>query len=323
MSSNGPDLDTTRLIARVLTLHYQEGLLQAEIATSLGLSSAKVNRLIKQGRELGMIEFTIHSQFQRLFDLEGKLKRRWDLKNCVVVEAVMGSPGTTLVEVGKAAGSILLETVKKGETIAISGGKALNALAENLDSAASLKVDVVPMTGGVQGQHYTDVNYIASRIADSLGGTATLLHAPLHADTADERELLMSVRSVRDVMDKAKQASVALFGIGSVTGETSTYYKAHPVSVAGRKKLYKNGVRAEFLGYLIDGNGALFENEFNSRLVGLPPADACKIPTRIGIASGLEKAEPICAALNGGYINTLVVDDQTAQEVLEHQLELA
>ena len=43
------DPEALRLIARVLTLHFQEGLSQAEIAKGLKLSTAKVNRLIKQG----------------------------------------------------------------------------------------------------------------------------------------------------------------------------------------------------------------------------------------------------------------------------------
>ena len=61
MNSVSPSPDQMRLIAQVLTLHFEEGRLQSEIATELGLSSAKVNRLIKQGRRLGMVQITIKS----------------------------------------------------------------------------------------------------------------------------------------------------------------------------------------------------------------------------------------------------------------------
>ena len=248
MNVRGADIESMRLMARVLTLHYEEGLLQSQVAAELGLSSAKVNRLIKQGRELGLVEITVNTPFQPLFDLERQLTRRWGLKHCLVVSGVTDNAETTLNQVGRGGGTVLEDTIRDGETIAISGGKALSAVIENLTVGRTYDVNVVPMTGGVQGQHYTDVNHIATRLADKLGGRATLIHAPLHADTAKERDLLMSVSSVRRVMDIARRASVALVGIGGVVGANSTYYQAHPIPEEKRIELIKGGVRGEFLG---------------------------------------------------------------------------
>ena len=321
MSISGGDVESMRLMARVLTLYYEEGRRQSQVATELGLSSAKVNRLIKQGRELGMVEISVNSPFQRQFDLERKLTQKWDLKNCLVVPAVTGSAETTLNQVGKGAGRMLVGAIRDGDTIGISGGKALSALIENLNVDRSFDVKVVPMTGGVQGQHYTDVNHVATQLADKLGGRATLIHAPMHADTAEEKEFLISVRSVQDVMETVRNAAVAVMGIGSVTGVNSTYYEANSVPESERKRLFDLGVRGEFLGHLIDGDGRLSDSELNSRLVALPPHEAAKIPMTIGVASGAEKVEPIRAALNGGYINSLVLDERTAEAILEHEME--
>lgn len=323
MNTNRDDFDNLRIMARVLTLHYEEGHLQSRIATELGLSTAKVNRLIKQGREMGMVEITVNSPFQHVFDFERKLSEKWDLKNCLVVPTMTGNKETTLNQVGKGAGSVLVDAIRDGDTIAISGGKALSAIIDNLNVDRKFDVNVVPMTGGVQGQHYTDVNHIATQLADKLGGRATLIHAPLHAETAKERDILMSVRAVRNVMDIARNANVALVGVGSVIGDDSTYYDAHPMPEADRRKLVEEGVRAEFLGHLIDGDGNLSDNDFNSRLVGLPPHDAAKIPTTIGVASGPHKVRPICAALNGGYVNSLVLDESTAESIINDNLEVA
>jgi DNA-binding transcriptional regulator LsrR (DeoR family) len=323
MSTRGTDFENMRLMARVLTLHYQESYPQSQIASQLGLSTAKVNRLIKQGRESGMLEITVNSPFQREFELESKLSRKWDLKYCLVVSSVSGNAKSTLNQVGKGAGDLLVGTIRDGDTIAISGGKALSAVIDNLNISRSYDVNVVPMTGGVQGQHYTDVNYIATQLAEKLGGRATVLHAPLHADSKQERDMLMSVRATRDVMDMARNAAVALVGVGSVIGDSSTYYDAHPVSEADRKTLVAEGVRAELIGHLIDGHGNLSDNDFNSRLVGLSPHEAAKIPTTIGVASGPEKVRPVCAALNGGFINSLVLDEHTVEDVLEYELKEA
>jgi DNA-binding transcriptional regulator LsrR (DeoR family) len=322
MNTSGADFESMRLMARVLTLYYEEGRRQSQVAAELGLSSAKVNRLIKQGRELGMVKISINSPFQGLFDLERKLAQKWDLKNCRVVPAVTGNAQTTLNQVGKAAGMVLVDTIRDGDTIGISGGRALRAVIENMPAVKPIDVNVVPLTGGVQGHHYTDVNHAATTLADLLGGRATLIHAPLFSESPQERELLMSVKSVQGVMQLAREADVVLAGIGSVLGPNATYSQVHPMSDAALTKLVEQGVSGEFLGHLIERDGKLSECELNSMLVGVPPTDAAKIPIRIGVASGREKAEPIMAALNGRYINVLVVDEEAAEAVLTSELEV-
>ncbi len=320
LNTNDLDSNALRLIARVLTLHFQEGLSQTEIAAGHKLSTAKVNRLIKQGRELGMIEFIIHSPFQRLFELEKRMQVRWPQTKFQVIDAVTGNSKTTLDLVGKAAASYLQTILEGGDVVAISGGKAVSAVADNLNAAKKTQYRVVPLTGGVLGQHYTDVNHVATRVAEGLGGTANLMHAPLHADSEEERDMLMSVRTIREGMERAQAAEVALFGVGSVVGKDSTYYAAHLLSARQRKQLYQDGVRAELLGHFIDGSGSLCDSELNSRLVSLPLHKARNIPNRIGVASGWEKVEPICAVLNGRHVSVLIVDDDTAYKVLDHRL---
>ena len=318
-ASENPSLELVRRIHSVLAMHYLEGKKQSEISVLLNISTATVNRLIKQGRELGMVQISINSPYQRLFDLERKLAARWPLEGVLVTPAVTDNPITTLGQVGSAAGGLLLETVQSGDTIAISGGKAVRAMIENLSTERSLDVNVVPMTGGVQGQHYTDVNHVATLLAEKLGGRATLVHAPLFAETPEEQDMLMSMRSVREVFDAARNASIALVGIGSVAGEQSTYYEALPMTSDARQALAASDVRGEFLGHLIDANGRLSAIEFNSRLVALPPSDVARIPSTVGVVSGAEKVEPIRAVLAGKYINSLVLDEETAHGVLERE----
>lgn len=317
MNSGSSYSDQLRLITRVLSYHFEEGRSQTEVAAELGMSPAKVNRLIKQGRELGIVEIKIKSPYLRLFDLENALSRRWNLKNCLVVPGVTGSVEATRNEVGKGAATFLMETIRDGDTIAISGGKTISTVIENLPDNRGHDVTVVPMTGGVQGRHYTDVNHLATEFANKLSGHATLIHAPLHADTEEERDLLMSLKSVQGVMGQARGAAIALVGIGAVTGEDSTYYEAHPVTPAERQRHYESGVRSEFLGYLIDHDGKLSDNGYNARLVALPPLEVARIPVAIAVACGTEKTEPILAALRGRYFNSLVTDERTAKAVLE------
>lgn len=317
MAESKEDFETIRQVYTVLVLHFVDGMKQNDIATALNLSPSKVSRLITQGRKLGMVRIEIESPFQHLVDLERNLIEAAGLKSAVVAPTVSGSPGTTLQQVGRAAANQLLETLRDGDVIAITGGKAVSAVVENLEPERSFDVTVVPLTGGVQGKYYTDVNHLATRLAERLGGSTMLLHAPLFAESREQRDMLMAMGSVRQVFDLARKAAVALVGIGSIRTPGSSYFDLHPVSDADRNRLLKSGAVAEFLAHLIRDNGAVADYPLNSRLVALEPWELAHCRRTIGVAAGVEKVLPIQAVLKGRFLSSLVVDEQTASGILE------
>ena len=97
------DFELIRQIHTVLILHFLEGKKQSEIASELNLSTSKVNRLITQGRKMGMIKIDIESPFQTLMDLERDLAAATSLTDAVVTPSISGSVDTTLQQVGRAA----------------------------------------------------------------------------------------------------------------------------------------------------------------------------------------------------------------------------
>ncbi len=319
MQERPPEYETIRQIQTVLVLHFIEGRKQSEIAEQLNLSTSKVNRLITQGRKLGMLKIEVESPFQRLVDLESALVGGGGLNSAMVTPTMEASEKATLQQVGQAAASHLAETLRDGDVIAITGGKAVNAVVESLETDRKWDVTVVPMTGGVQGKYFTDVNHLATRLAERLGGKTMLLHAPLFAESRAQRDMLMGVSSIREVLDLARRANVALVGVGSVQPAESSYYDLHPVPEADRKMLVGTGVVGEFLAHLIRENGAVANFALNSRLVALSPHELSQCQRVIGIAAGASKVLPITAALNGGYLNSLIVDEATAEAVLKQR----
>jgi DNA-binding transcriptional regulator LsrR (DeoR family) len=217
----------------------------------------------------------------------------------------------------------LVENIRDGDIIAITGGKGVSALVDNLRVDRKFDVTVVPLTGCVQGKHYTDVNHVATKLAEGLGGKAMLIHAPLFAETVEEKRLIGSLRQINEVFDLARNADIALTGIGSILAPGSSYYDLHPISAADRKTLINKGAVGEFVAHLIDETGQLCDVQLNNRLVSLEPDEVAKIPKTVGIAAGEEKAVPVRAILNGRYLSSLVVDEATATTALNPQKEFA
>jgi len=316
MTDKKDDFEAIRQIHTVLMLHFMDGMTQQAIASQLNLSTSKVNRLITQGRKLGMVRIEIESPFQRLVELEQRLMEIARLVGAVVTPTVPGSADSTLQQVGRAAANQLLETLRDGDVIAITGGKAVSAVVDNLVAERAFDVTVVPLTGGVQGKFYTDVNHLATQLAERLGGRTMLVHAPLFAESRAQRDMLMDMASIREVFELARRASVALVGIGSIRTPGSSYYDLHPISAEDRDALFAQGVSGEMMAHLIHADGSVADFPLNSRLVALDPAELMASPRVIGVAAGMEKVLPIQAALNGRFLKSLVVDEVTAAAVL-------
>jgi DNA-binding transcriptional regulator LsrR (DeoR family) len=306
-----------RQMHQALVLHFLEGLTQAQIADQLGVSQPTVNRLIKRGRQLGLVEIKIKSPVEPLIDLEERLLALGGINRAIVVPTVSDNPQTALQAVGEAAARLLLDEIADGDTICITGGKGVSAVVAGLRAPRSFNVEVVPATGCVQGKHYTDVNHVSTSMADKLGGRAYQIHAPLFADSAAERAMLINMRSVADVFKRAREAKVALVGIGSILTDDSSYYDLHPSSSTDRQSIEQSGASCELLAHLLDDRGQVCAYSLNDCLVSLTLREFASIPSKIGVASGPNKARPILSIMRGNHLDTLVTDEATGQRILD------
>jgi deoxyribonucleoside regulator len=73
------------------------------------------------------------------------------------------------------------------------------------------------------------------------------------------------------------------------------------------------------LARFFDDAGEPVRSEFDARVIGVELADLRNIDTTILVAGGDAKVPAITGAVRGGYINTLITDEVTAQQLLTHQ----
>lgn len=315
-SYSGDEFDRLRRVHRVLVMHYVEGLSQAEIAKRTGMSHPTVNRLVKEGHDRGYVKISINSPLQPLFEIEEKLVATKGLSEAIVTPAISDQEDVNLATAGKAAADYMLSRLKDGDTICVSGGRGVDAVISALSPSRPYDVTVVPATGAVQGNFFTDVNNLAAQLARKLSGKAFQLHAPVFAHSRKERDVLLSLQSVSDVLDQARKATIALVGIGSVLEERSTY-RSLGANGGKSEDLARVGAVGELIAHLIDREGNLCDHELNQRVIGLTLAELHAIPLAIGISSGARKALPIASVLRGGHLDVLATDETTGAGILE------
>jgi DNA-binding transcriptional regulator LsrR (DeoR family) len=309
--------EAVRLMNTVLTLYYVDGLTQTEIAQRLNFSTAKVNRLLLQAREQGYVNITIRTPFQQLFDLEDRLKAVFGLQDVIVIPAVAESGSSPLNALGAAAAEFLLAHLRDGDVLGIGGGSAVHALYQAITPARSYKVEVVPLIGAVQGEISTDSNYLAAHLAERLGGKAYQLHAPVIVDSREQCETLKSMGPVKEILDIARRANIAIVGVGTVDAEVSRFVQFTALSAQDMKHIASDcGGVGDINAFVFDIEGRACAQEYADRVLGLTLPELKSIPYRIGVAATETKALPIYGALRGGYLHALITDEAAARGVL-------
>ena len=313
-----PAYETIRLFNTILSLYYIEELTQSKIAKRLGLSTAKVNRLLQQARELGYVNITIRTPFQQLFDLETRLKSVFGIQEAIVIPSMGDSSSLSLNALGTAAANFFLEHLRDGDVVAITPGTTIQAVVQAIDTTRSYKVEVAPMLGAIQGQIESDMNFLATNMGERLGAKAYQLHAPAFADTKAHGDTLRSMVQVKNILDMARHANVALLGVGTVDPDISRFVQFTALSAGDMKNIADGcGGVGEICAHVYNIDGQPCGKEYADRVIGLTLPEIKNIPFRIGVAASAAKALPIYGALRGGYLQALITDEAAARGVLE------
>ena len=100
--------DDIRLIVKIAQLYYEQDMTQAQIARELGIYRTTISRLLKRGREQGIVTIAINYDYNENLWLEQQLKQKFGLKEAVVASSdglleeeqlsAMGQHGALLVD---------------------------------------------------------------------------------------------------------------------------------------------------------------------------------------------------------------------------------
>jgi DNA-binding transcriptional regulator LsrR (DeoR family) len=212
-------LDELRLMAKVARMYYRDGLRQVQITERLNIHQSTVSRLLKRAEKEGIVRMTLSMPSGLHPELEDALQSAYGLQEAIVVDAV-DQEEQIVRDLGAAAAFYLETTLKARDVVGISSwSAALLAMVEAMHpSARGGGAQVVQILGGI-GNPSAELHatQLTQRLANLIGGVATLLPAPGAVGTADARRVMLKDRYVQEAMALFRSITVALVGIGAVT----------------------------------------------------------------------------------------------------------
>jgi len=176
-----PTEEQSRLMVKVARMYHERGRKQAQIASELHITQARVSRLLRKAADAGIVKTVVSSPAGVHTDLEERLEQCYGLIEAVVVDALSSEERDIAQNLGAAAAVYLESTLLGNEIVGISSSSAtLLAAVTFLGRATSPVVtDVVQLVGGVgEPQVQIDANRLLTTFASATGATPIFLPAP-------------------------------------------------------------------------------------------------------------------------------------------------
>lgn len=309
-------IDSLVYIAR---LYYEHNYSQQMIAEKTGFSRPYVSKLINEAREIGIVEIKINDPNMAESPIEQKLKEKFGLKKVIVVP-VSDRPGENILyKLSNALSRYLNIIVEDNDIIGVSWGTTLYLCSLNLKVFKEVKnIKVIQMCGAIS---MTDKDIYASEIpkkfADAFKGTPYLLPLPAVVDDIKVKNAIVKDKNISEILEMGKKANIALYSVG-IFDHNKTLSRAGYVSDEKVDELLRKGAVGDMCSRIININGAICDQELNDRTIGIELDDLKKKEYSILVAGGISKAKCIFAALNGGYANVLITDEEVTRELLNY-----
>lgn len=300
-------------LARVSHMYYEQGMTQQQIADALKISRMRVSRMLQQSKAEGIVRISIaYSGFYP--HLERQLMALYPATRFVVSDSLDGTDEALKRSLGKAAADVLAKSLAPGDRVALGWGTTLRETAQCLTEPLP-SVTFVPLIGGqVHAGLDVHANSIAEAMARNTGGKALRIFAPAVAESVRAKELLVSSAAVRETLEVAAAAEVALFSVGSPFSPSTTIELVGYYTAADIEQLRASGAACDLISIsYFDVSGNNCSQELSDRTVSITEQQLRTVPLKICVAGGTDKHQAIEIALRLNLIDVMVLDELSAR----------
>ncbi len=305
------EVEKRERLAKVAQRYYLEDWKQSDIAKELGVSRPLVSRMLKEARELGVVEIKIQAPDLEEKELFTQLYQRYNIRGGVLVDDGSTDTESNLLLSQAAIG--LLDTLKT-RRLGLGWGHFIGEMVkylESTDNAVPQVVTVCPMIGnsGIPIRHYQSSESVRV-FSERLKASPYFLNLPALPDDCLEKEVFCGTESYRQICQQWERMDTAFVNIGN--------YPSTPDFASGARYgtlLQRNKACGRIICYYINRAGDIIQSEQDFALqIPLSTLGECK--NVVGLCSANTNAAALEGALNTGMLTHLVARRNLVKELI-------
>lgn len=304
------------VLAMVANMYYNAELTQNQIAERLYTSRSKISRMLKEARELGIVNVYIKEPWERNLEYEQRMMERFHLKNIRIIKQKDADEVNVRKVIYEASAYYLDSIIKEDMVVGISWGNTLYNIVKYIsaNNHKNIPITVVPIMGAANiDSPEKDGLDLSKDLASAYGGKYQYIYAPLFVKNKDIKESLIQDDNIKGALELAQNADVILTSVGSIVHKSwSNYLSSKTLDALERK-----GVIGHIGGHFFDIYGQELDTTLAERMIGIDFNKLEEHQEMVCIACGEKKAEPVLGAIKGNYISTLIIDEKCAEKILK------
>lgn len=303
-------------LTEIARRYYIDEHSQADIAKEYKLSRPTVSNILKQCREEGIVEIRIRESSAFARGLSDRLQDRFGIRAAVIIPSNEDS-SAVLSRAGAEAAAFASSVITDGMKVGVAWGTSLFQMVHQMKHLNVVDAEVVQLMGGLGAANpQYDGADLARELSKMLNARYYPLQCPVLVKNIEVKEMLISENGIRDTLKQTADLDIAFVGLSSNDPDKSALVKAGFLTHDEAEDTLKAGAVGHICGYSYGAQGEMLNLSVNHRIIGIEFNNLKKIPERLGIACGAEKAEAIKAAMLGGLITTLITDESAALRIL-------
>ena len=316
MLADEHDLDSDIRI-RAAWLYFMEGMTQDAVAKALGITRARVLRMLQTAREDGTVQTRVTSQLRECIELERKLERVYGVERAIVIPKPQDDTRVGAL-VGAVTGAYLESELNDGMTVGLGWGRTLSSSLPHIAPRAFNRMTVVSLIGGLTRAAQLNPSEFAWQFSRLIGANCYLLAAPALVDSAKTRKALIERCGLNEVLGKSTKMDMALVSVGSMSAQ-ATAFRIGFLSEAERRSLLAKGAVGDLLYNFFDADGRLLKHSINDRVMSMPIESLKSVQKRVLISGGQDKIEALWGGIKLLKANVLITNEKTAAGLLKRR----
>ncbi|MGY0693579.1 sugar-binding transcriptional regulator [Virgibacillus sp. FSP13] len=244
--------------------------------------------------------------------LEEQLKDKLQVEQVMVVPGNSDNESWVKQEMGKACVSFLNSTSAVDQTIAVTGGTTMAAVAQAMTpSDIPGPCLFVPARGGIGEKVENQANTIVAEMAQKTNGDYRMLYVP---DPLSETSYHTMLRepSINEILELIRKSDVVLHGIG----DALTMAKRRKTGNEIMQQLADKHAVGEAFGYYFNKAGDVV---YKVRTIGIQLEDLDPAKCVITVAGGSSKAQAIASYFEQGKSDLFITDEAAAEQILRDE----
>jgi DNA-binding transcriptional regulator LsrR (DeoR family) len=308
--------DDEQLRVRVAWLYFMEGLTQGDIATKLGITRLRANRLLGEARASGLVNIQVKARLADCVALERELVAETGLKDAVIVPTPADTEQIATV-LGRATADYLARHLgeNRARALGIGWGATLRETVRRLAAANLPELSINSMMGGLTYGSELNTFEIASEFARRVNAQCNYLAAPIYSGSPKSRDTILAQDVFRETFQRLAAIDVALMSVGDLSRRSLLIRYGLPRDVTV-EALRSAGAVGDIMGTFLDAAGHPVRHPVNKRVIALPIDTLRKVATVIVASGGLNKTAVLASVLRGRLCNVLIADEASARAAL-------